>query len=57
MLVCSTARMIEEEIERAFKQPFILPEKVIRAEWHKSFSLVENKNRNFNGQNDSRAKQ
>ena len=41
-LVCSAARMNEEERERVFTQPFILPGKVIRAEWYKSFPLVEN---------------
>ena len=42
MLVCSAVRMSEEEEERAFTQPYIFPVKVIRAEWHKSFPLVEN---------------
>ena len=52
-LACSAAGMNEEKRERAFTQPV----KVIRAEWHKSFPLVENINKNFNGQNNSRAKQ
>ena len=57
MLVSSAARMSEEEVERASTQTFILPGKVIQAEWHKSSSLDENINRNFNGQNNFRAKQ
>ena len=56
-LVCSAARMNEEESERAFALSFILPGKVIRVEWHKSSSLDENINRNVNGQNNSRTKQ
>ena len=56
-LVFSAARMNEEESERAFSQPFILSEKVIRVEWLKSSSLDENINWNLNGQNNSRAKQ
>ena len=56
-LVSSAARMSEEETERGFAQPFILPGKVTRAEWHKSSSLDENINRNHNSQNDSRVKQ
>ena len=43
-LVCSTARMNEEESERAFARHFILPGKVIRVEWLKSSSLDENIN-------------
>ena len=42
MLVCSAARMNEEETERAFARPFILPGKVIRVVWFKSSSLDEN---------------
>ena len=45
--------MNEEESKRASTQPFILPGKVIGAEWHKSSSLDDNINRNFNGQNNS----
>ena len=56
-LVCSAARMSEEETERAFARPFILPGKVIRVEWLKSSSLDENINRNLNDQNNSRARQ
>ena len=56
-LVCSAARMNEEESERAFARPFILPGKVIWVEWLKSTSLDENINRNLNGQNNSRAKE
>ena len=56
-LVCSAARMSEEETERAFAWPFILPGKVIRVEWLQSFSLDENINRNLNGENNSCAKQ
>ena len=56
-LVCSAARMNEKETERAFARPFIRHGKVIRVEWLKSSSLAENINRNFNGQNNSRAKQ
>ena len=56
-LVCSAARISEEEGEIAFARPFILPGKVIRVEWYKSSSLDENINRNLNGQNNSRAKQ
>ena len=55
-LVCSAARMNEEERE-SVARIFIPLEKVIRVEWHKSSSLVENVNRNLNGQNNSRAKQ
>ena len=40
--VCPARKIYEEEIERAFSSPFILPGKVIRAEWDKSSSLVEN---------------
>ena len=43
-LVCSAARMSEEETERVFTWPFILPGKVIRVEWLKSSSLDENIN-------------
>ena len=57
MLVCSTARMSDEETERAFSQPFILPGNVIQAEWRKASSLDENINQNLNGQNNSRARQ
>ena len=42
MLVCSAARMNKEESERASTKPFILPGKVIGAEWHKSSSLDKN---------------
>ena len=51
-LVCSAARMNEEESEIAFT----LPGKVIQVEWVKSFSLDENINRNLNGQNNSRTR-
>ena len=36
------ARKYEEEAERAFPRPFILPGKFIRVEWLKSSSLDEN---------------
>ena len=57
MLVYSAARRSEEEADRAFARPFILPGKVIRAEWHKSSSSDENIILNLNGQNNSCAKQ
>ena len=41
-MVCSAARMSEEESERAFARPFIVPGKVIRVEWLESSSLDEN---------------
>ncbi len=40
--VCPARKLCEEEKERAFTSPFILPWKLIRAEWDKSSSLVEN---------------
>ena len=41
-VVCQLLDSVEEkEVERALQHFFILPEKVIRAEWHKSFSLDE----------------
>ena len=40
--VCPARKMCVEEKERTFSPPFILPGKVIQAEWDKSSSLVEN---------------
>ena len=40
--VCPVVRISEEEGTRAFTRLFILPGKVIRVKWHKSFSLDEN---------------
>ena len=42
MLVCSVARWMKKSGRKIVTQPFILPGKVIRAEWNKPFSLVEN---------------
>ena len=42
LLLESSRRVSEEESENAFTSPFILPRKVIRAEWDKSSSLGEN---------------
>ena len=40
--VCPARKICEEETERAFARPFILPGKVIRVVWLKSSSLDEN---------------
>ena len=51
--VCPARKICEEEIERTFSPPFILPGKVIWAEWDKSSSLVENEIQDHNGQNNA----
>ena len=42
LLLESSRGVSEEESESAFRSPFILPGKVIRAEWDKSSSLGGN---------------
>ena len=40
--VCPAQKICEEESEKAFALPFILPGKVIQIEWLKSSSLDKN---------------
>ena len=49
--------MLRKRKFRALSPPFILPEKIIRAEWDKSSPLDENMRRDHNGQINLRAKQ
>ena len=55
--VCPTRKYAEEEKVCALSLPFMLPGKVIRAEWEKSSSLGENQRQDHYSQINLRAKQ